>query len=197
MNKITGLLIFASGAAIGSVVTWKVLENRYEQLFQEEIESMKDMFEKRPTVAENTDEETDSDDTQSETEVRAAADNAKVKPSITEYASVLQKNEYTDYSSISAKEEAEKKNEETDKPYTISPEEFGEFEDYTQISLTYYADGILTDENDEVIEDVEEVVGYESLAHIGQFEEDAVHVRNDRLKCDYEILQVLDKYSDD
>lgn len=38
------------------------------------------------------------------------------------------------------------------------PEQFGDDEEYEQISLTYYADGVLADENDEVIEDVEDAV---------------------------------------
>ena len=45
----------------------------------------------------------------------------------------------------------------------IPPEQFGDDENYDQISLTYYADGVLADENDEVIEDVEDAVGIDSL----------------------------------
>lgn len=82
------------------------------------------------------------------------------------------------------------------KPYVISPEEFGEFEDYERISLSYYADQILADEDDEKVEDVDNVVGLESLAHFGEFEDDSVFVRNDRLKCDYEILLDQRTYSD-
>ena len=82
------------------------------------------------------------------------------------------------------------------KPYVISPEEFGEFEDYERISLSYYADQILADEDDEKVEDVDNVVGLESLTHFGEFEDDSVFVRNDRLKCDYEILLDQRTYSD-
>lgn len=82
------------------------------------------------------------------------------------------------------------------KPYVISPEEFGEFEEYEKISLTYYADQVLTDENNEEVDDVEEIVGEESLTHFGEYEDDSVFVRNDRLKCDYEILLDQRNYSD-
>ena len=82
------------------------------------------------------------------------------------------------------------------KPYVISPDEFGEFEDYERISLSYYADQILADEDDEKVEDVDNVVGLESLIHFGEFEDDSVFVRNDRLKCDYEILLDQRTYSD-
>lgn len=49
----------------------------------------------------------------------------------------------------------------------IPPEQFGDNEEHEQISLTYYADGVLADENDEVIEDVEDAVGIDSLNHFG------------------------------
>ena len=70
----------------------------------------------------------------------------------------------------------------------ISPDEFGEFEDYRTINLSYYADEVLADEDDNIIEDIEGTVGEESLSHFGEYDDDAVHVRNDRIKCDYEIL---------
>lgn len=84
----------------------------------------------------------------------------------------------------------------SNKPYVISPEEFGEGEEYEKISLTYYADQVLADENDELVEDVEGAVGFESLTHFGEYEDDSVFVRNDRLKCDYEILLDQRTYSD-
>ena len=184
-NKITGFLLFASGVAIGSVVSWKVLDAKYEQLIQEEIESIKEAYY-------GAEEEIELDEVPIE-ELQKAADNAKDKPSITEYASILQKEGYTDYSAMSSKEE---KTEVVDEPYVIPPEEFGEFDDYRTISLTYYSDGVLTDENNDIVDDVD-IIGLTALDHIGEYEDDAVHVRNDRLRCDYEILQVETKYSDD
>ena len=70
------------------------------------------------------------------------------------------------------------------KPYVIAPEEFGEEYEYDTISLTYYSDRVLTDDDDEIVEDVEDVVGFESLESFGEYEDDSVFVRNDRLKCD-------------
>ena len=62
--------------------------------------------------------------------------------------------------------------------------------------MLYYADQILAGEDDEKVEDVDNVVGLESLTHFGEFEDDSVFVRNDRLKCDYEILLDQRTYSD-
>lgn len=179
-NKTVNLLIFAMGAAIGSVATWQYVKKKYEQIAQEEINSVKEVFSKK---------ESESSD------VRVTVDMAKEKPNIAELASRLHEHGYTNYSNPSRenrKEEAEPVN----KPYVIAPEEFGEFDEYEQIGLTYYADHILTDENDELVEDVDDVVGFESLNRFGEYEDDSVFVRNDRLKCDYEILLDQRKYSD-
>ena len=83
-----------------------------------------------------------------------------------------------------------------DQHYIIRPDEFGEYDDYDTISLTYYADHILTDEDDEIVEDIEDKIGFDALNHFGEYEEDSVFVRNDRIKCDYEILLDQRKYSE-
>lgn len=86
--------------------------------------------------------------------------------------------------------------ETNDKPYVIPPEEFGEMEGYVQSSLTYYADRVLTDEDDNVIDDVDGIVGADFYKHFGEYEEDSVFVRNDGKKHDYEILKDFRLYSD-
>lgn len=83
-----------------------------------------------------------------------------------------------------------------DKPFVISPEEFGDFDDYEKISLTYYSDQVLADDNDELVEDIEDVVGFDSLNSFGAYEDDSVFVRNNKLRCDYEILLDHRKFSD-
>ena len=69
-------------------------------------------------------------------------------------------------------------------------------DDYETFSLSYYSDGVVADDNDDLVDDVDEVIGLESLKHFGEYEDDSVFVRNDRLKCDYEILLDQRRYSD-
>ena len=38
--------IFAAGSAIGSVVTWKVIKTKYEQISNEEIESVREEYQR-------------------------------------------------------------------------------------------------------------------------------------------------------
>ena len=44
------LLYFVTGAAIGSVVTWKLIEKKYKDLADEEIESVKETFKNRKQI---------------------------------------------------------------------------------------------------------------------------------------------------
>ncbi len=191
MNKTINFMMFVLGVAVGSVVTWRYVEKKYEQIAQKEIDSVKEVFSKRE--AEFT----------KNTEVRVKADNAKEKPNVIEYAAWLRKQGYTNYCYTNYSDMVDEKPEEVkeepmsvDKPYVIAPEEFGELDDYEIISLTYYADQILADDNDVIVDDVENVVGFDSLNSFGEYEDDSVFVRNDRLKCYYEILLDQRKYSD-
>ena len=48
----------------------------------------------------------------------------------------------------------------------------------------------------DIVDDPEKIVGFESLGHFGEYDDDAVYVRNDRLKCDYEILRDPRRYEE-
>ena len=174
MNKLAGVVTFIAGAAVGAVASWYFTKNKYEQIAQEEIDSVKEAFLGAP--AEEKDEETDDpEDSCSDIPERVAND----KPTIDEFVTMVEENGYTKYSD-SEKKELEHMIEK--KPYVIPPEEFGENEEYTRCSLTYYADKVLADELDELVENIEDTIGFESLTHFGEYEDDSVFVRNDRLK---------------
>lgn len=177
------LFIFLAGAAVGSAVTWRLVKDRYERIAQEEIDSVKEVFSKRREKDAKTEEKNTSG------YARAVAAEAKDKPDISEYAQRLKQYGYIYDQENKKPEKGEEADMENDRPYIIDPDEFGAYEDYDTISLTYYSDGVLADDLDELVEDIEEVVGIDSLSRFGEYEEDAVHVRNDRLKADYEILR--------
>lgn len=192
MNKATGIAAFIFGVAVGSGATWYFLKDKYEKLAQEEIDSVKKVFSKR-----NKDISEDVEDEKPEEPQTKPVDSTRVN-----YERALNTLDYTTYSAETPVKEEKQEEEETEEPmndghpYVIPPEEFGMEDDYDQISLTYFSDHILTDENNEIVEDVERVVGFDSLNHFGEYEDDSVFVRNDRLKCDYEILLDQRRYSD-
>ena len=187
-SLLTSTLIFAVGAIIGSTVTWKLIKTKYEQIAQEEIDSVKETFSRLH------EESTDKDERAKMAErAKGFIDNKNEKPDIKGFAAKLKECEYVKYSD--SKEDKERKNITVNKPYVISPEEFGEA-DYNIVSLNYYADGVLANDFDEVVEDVENTVGEDFEEHFGDYEEDSVFVRNDELGLDYEILRDMRNFSD-
>lgn len=198
-STLSKIFIFATGAAVGSVVTWKVLKTKYEQIAQEEIDSVKEVFSKRIDDAKDIFKKTEYVESTPTEDIVSDRDElymvTQEKPDIREYAAKLQEQgyfNYSDKSSSTKKEEASK----VDAPKVITPEEFGEIEEYDTVSLTYYADKILTDDQNNPIEDVEDVVGNDSLTHFGEYEDDSVFVRNDKYQTDYEILLDTRNYRD-
>lgn len=72
--------------------------------------------------------------------------------------------------------------------YVITPDEYGELDNYNLVSLTLTKDGYLLDDHNEVVDDPLGAVG-DTLVDMGKYEDDAIHVRNDIRQCDYEVLQ--------
>ena len=188
MNKGFIFLAFVLGAAGGSFATYKLLKKKYEEIAQEEIDSVKEMY--RSSQGECT--------TNPEIEEqKEVAKKSMDKPDIMEYSKKIKDCNYSDYSKTE-RNKSEEGPEEKDMsdPYVISPEEFGEDDTYDRINLTYYADGVLADENDEEVENVDGTVGLDSLETFGTYEDDSVHVKNDRLRAYYEILRDERNYED-
>lgn len=169
-NKLVGILSFAVGGAVGFAAANKLMKDKYEQLVQDEIDSVKAAFRKEHPLPEK-----------------------KERPKPTE----KERKAYSEYTAKLGYTE-EKKPALVQEPHIISPEEFGDQDEYDEISLTYYSDGTVTDDNDRAMseDEVEETIGKESLTHFGEYEDDSVFVRNDRLKADYEVLMDQRSYAD-
>lgn len=178
INKI---LIFAAGVAIGSAVTWKVIKNKYEKLADEEIASVKEVWSKKHSTDEDVVE-------------------ANEKDSKTDITQQPKKNQdFKDYRAIQEiiDENGYKEEENYMDKYVISPEEYGESELPSE-SLTYWADGVVTDEANCIMDedDIEETIGGDALTHFGEYEDDSVFVRNETLAKEYEILMDTRRFSD-
>lgn len=184
-NGMKFVFTFTLGAAVGTVVTWKVLKTKYEQLAQEEIDSVKEAYSNREQKMHEADEE----------EAKPTDAESKMK----EFEA--QKMEYNEIIKNYTSENEEKGGSDIMdeyKPHIISPQEFAENDEYEKISLNYYADGVLTDDENIPIDDPKWLVGEEFPTQFGEDEDDydSVFVRNDVLECDYEILKDTRNYSD-
>lgn len=178
-NGFTGYIFaFSAGAAVGSIVAWRMLKSKYEAIAREEIASVKEVFSNRQSAL---DEKTSKDAKQED-----------VRRSQIAYNDVLQKEGYTNYADIRNEEKGG--SELRNGPYIIAPEEFDTQDNYETSNLTYYADGVIADDRDDPLEDVEHTVGLDVASHFGEYEDDAVYVRNDELKVDYEILRDTRSY---
>ena len=184
-NKIASFLMFAAGAVVGSIVTWKLVKTKYEQIADEEIKSVKEMYSKKVSASNKHE--------------AVQTDLANKKPSIHEmndYLKCIKNNGYDEEENDENKENEEGENDMNDGPYVISPDEFGNVYEYTCVSLTYYADGTIADDWDTVIIDPDEEVGPDIESHFGEYEEDTVFVRNDKSKVDYEICRDLRTFAE-
>lgn len=195
-SMLSKIVIFITGAALGSVVTWRLLQKQYDERVNEEMMAFKkaqrdekmekleqmnaDLMEKKEEL--RVYETTVNDHYDEPREEPNAPIEKNWKTTSEHYRGLLDEMGY---------------NADEPKPYVISPEEFGDnVDDYELISLNYYEDGVLADDWDEPIEDIDKVVGKDSLTHFGEYEDDSVYVRNDRLKCEYEILMRVGKFAD-
>lgn len=200
-STLKGVLIFVLGAAAGSLATWKLIEKKYKDIAQEEIDSVKDTFSKMkkneyPDKLEDYPDFEEFDDVEEEPKPERKIDRNN-KPDIVEYAKILSETGYTNYAERQDKKEKKGVEPvEDERPYVISPDEFGEKDGYENVTLTYYADGVLTDYFDNVISNIDEVVGFDSLDHFGEYEDDAVFVRNEKMETDYEILRDLRDFNE-
>ena len=173
-SKVAFIIGSVVGVGIGVAGTYSYFKDKYEKLAEEDFNS-------RRVFDEDKKEES------VEPIVEKTADSRTVdKPSIAECAAILQREGYVNYSDMQNKKQ--KQEIAVDRPYVIQPSDFGEFDDYEKISLTYTADGVLLDDMNEIVDDIEETVGEDSLEHFGEYEDDSIYVRNDAKKCDYEIL---------
>ena len=183
-RKLSNVLLFTAGVAVGSLVTWRYFKSKYEVV--------EDEIEEKTEEAEGESEEDDPEVLESKMSYK--------KPPLKEYVKMVEDNGYMPKTHMEEVEEEIANGEWDDKdvyePYIIRPEEYGELHAYETLSLNYYADGVLTDELDNPIEDVESLVPADFADHFGEYDDNAVFVRNDNLECDYEILRDLRKFTD-
>lgn len=177
MNKAWIGVSFLAGVTAGIFASKQYFETRYRDMAEAEIESVKEAFRKdRPAPVKKKKPEKKEDP---ETKTGIAK--------YTNYKDVLDGVYKKESKASVADEEPVMTGKE---PYVIPPDSFGEDMEYEQISLTYYADGTLAGDDDKPMsaDEIQKTVGQDSLTRFGEYEDDSVFVRNETLKCEYEIL---------
>lgn len=159
------IVSFVLGAAFGCVGTFYICKKYYEAKNEEDVESVKEAFRTRK---------------KKETKQQEHDEEPKEK--------TQEKKAFTAYHNIAKSYASEGPDDVITEPYSIAPDEFGEFDEYDKITLFCYSDGVLADENNDIIDPAESPVGNDWEEAIGEWEEDCAYIRNEALKCDYEIL---------
>lgn len=188
------LLFFVAGAAVGSVITWKLIEKKYKDLADEEIESVIETFKNRkPRITKDNVKET----------VEKVINKYKEPKEIVEDIVTAERYSIENEEEIDEDDESNytvniDNDDAVITPYVIEPEQFGEYNEYGTKTLTYYADNVLTDEIDNPITSDEMVtmIGPDALDHFGEYEDDSVYIRDEMNEMDYEILKSEKKFSE-
>ena len=191
-GTLSKIFIFVTGAAVGSAVTYKILEKKFKVMLREEVDAVKEYYKGKSEPVENeVDEDQDDDSKYIEVE-----DEDMLKDDKETYSRIAHDEGYVNYAGVPVSRDKEVVGMDVRRPYVIPPETFGDIDDYDRITLFYFADGVLTDDVDIPIEDVDGLVGRESLTHFGEYEDDSVFVRNDVRHTDIEILLDQRNFSD-
>ena len=187
-----GLLIFAAGLAVGAVAGAVIVKNKVLADAKAEIEEVRKYYRESRGVVKEVEEK----------EVEEKEEVKEVEKKEYELKDIQVKDEpktgLTNYNQIT-KMYTSKDEYQTpmyDDPFVIDPSEFGENPEYDTETLTYFADGVLVDDVDDVIEEPDIIVGLENLKVFEEFGATSVYVRNDLYKTDYEIIRDDWNYSD-
>ena len=191
-----GLLIFAAGLAVGAVAGAVLVKNKVLADAKAEVEEVRKYYRESRGVVEEVEEKEEVKEVEEKEEVK------EVEKKEYELKDIQVKDEpktgLTNYSQITkmymSKDEFQSPM--YDDPFVIDPSEFGENPEYDTETLTYFADGVLVDDVDDVIEEPDIVVGLENLKIFEEFGATTVYVRNDIYKTDYEIIRDDWNYSD-
>lgn len=176
-----GFFIFAAGVVAGAVAGAYLVKDKIMADAKQEIEEVREYYKsKKETKKEEIVEEQPVEEVKEEKEYEEIVVNSG-------YVNYNKPEQITQHSVLE------------DEPYSIDPEEFGDKEEegWDTMTLTYFADGVLVDDTDEIVEQPDVVVGLDNLKIFEEFPDaTCVYVRNETWRTDFEILKDDWKWSD-
>ena len=182
-----GLFIFAAGVVAGAVAGAYLVKDKIMADAKQEIEEVREYYRSKKESKKEETEEVPMDRT---VEVKHYEKEEK------EYKTIVENSGYINYNNP---EQIIQHSVLEDEPYAIEPEEFGDKEEegWDTTTLTYFADGVLVDDVDEIVEQPDVVVGLDNLKIFEEFPDaTCVYVRNETWRTDFEILRDDWKWSD-
>ena len=179
------LLIFAGGVLLGSAATYLIVRDKYKREAQEEVDEVRSIYFEKCRRAES---------------IRKMEDEKEeMKSTILKYGySDLVNEDSEEIDTEDVEDQWEEEHiapvEHPGDPYTITPHQFAyENRHYEKVTLLWYpSEKLLVSEIDGYEEDIDAAIGDDALTKFGEFEEDVVYVRNDRLGIDFEVIRQPD-----
>lgn len=203
------LFIFLAGAAVGSLVTWKILDRKYAELADKEIESVIETFNKEKDkmldqyheIEKNTKEELNKlyyDKKVKDLGYVSNPGNVIIGEKGTSNdpkGDLDEEDDQSDYISVTdVSNGSAEKFEEVKIPYVIDENAFGEFGNEEK-TLMYFDDGILSDDDGDIITDPESEIG-DALEEFSNPLCERVYVRDEEKEIDYIILRSEKTYKE-
>lgn len=174
MKSIKGIFIFVLGVVSGTFAGAQIAKKKYEEIANEEIEEIRAYYKEREKEVKEVEEPN---------AVEAPEEKSIEVEERKQYDNIIKRGNYMAV-------DEEEQNNVCDEAYPIDPSEFGNDGKNATETLTYFADGVLVNEVDEVVEDPDLVVGRHHIDIFNEFPDaTCVYVRNDLDGTDYEILK--------
>lgn len=188
-------MVFLSGVATGVAATYRYFSSKCDKTINEEIAAIRHTH--HVTAEEVSQKNKETNDVQDKLQKETATRE--------EYEELLRQTGYIGDENPEPKagsylqEIMEKKQKgelsETTRPEIISENELGEIDEYDIVGLVYYADGILADDCNIPVDDIEGTVSHDVLNLLVETQ-GVVYVRNDEIECYFEIAYDLAEYNE-
>ena len=179
MNK-REIIIFIAGIGIGAISTYFILNKRYENIANEEIESVKKQFSKYNDKKEKE---------KNERTIKIINDYARNNFKETDW-------EVKDENMMAENEHP--RDDENENKYLIDLDEYTRDDKYDKITCEFYPENhVLINVDDNSMMDIEENIGESNLVNFGgSFEDfdDTMFIRNERLGIDFEVVRCDGEY---
>lgn len=188
MNAKT-IVAFILGAAAGVASSMLYFKTKYEQKADAEIQEIRDLYAKKTET-----EEKKEDVPVTSHQVSKADDLHVTARRVSEYTKYIPKTE-TDQTEepkdgihVERIDFAPMKNPNPPKPYLIDSSDYGQDDNFDPLCWEWYTDGILANENDEIVDDIQEWIG-DGLKVFAETEDNLFWVRNEKYGVDIEVAR--------
>lgn len=191
MNKT--FLAFGVGLAVGVGGTYFYLKQKYEEKLSEQIQEVRKHYQEKQEKPKTIEEAGEKFTNRFEEAEERGKDRIA-------YESIAKRYQGSDEQRPvdPAEKESPPEDDDEEEIFTVSEEEIETYDNFEDISLTYYAeDDILCDDQEQVIEDPEAIIG-DALTKFGVKSgyPDTVYVINKRVWAIFEVLMVEGSYQE-